>query len=445
MLQDISALPAFEPDAPQQRDPERTPHCLEWRAHYDALGRRLWTEWTTPDGEMRRRDFYWDGDRLAAEILPSGKLRIYQYGSADALSPLQFTEYGSVGAAPESGETYHLFYDASGQALSIENGGGVEVWRAERVDPYGLHELRPCRDIEYSRPGTALDYNLRWPGHYLDPETGLHYNRYRYYDPRLGRYLQSDPIGYEGSPVNLYAYCANPLVQVDVLGLDHEGKVGNSKESGDVDGQEGTSKASENDGRTPPGAPSQRALAAAANDGADGNASPAQLAARRAVAEDFVRKNGMKWDRSLGKAVPLPEKEIAGQIKGVDFNRPVHVGPPPDFPGQLSQWQPPGNYRGSFFSEPQYAPDQLGIGPEGRAWGDGGIVKQKEATSYTFENTDQMPYMKSTAGRIDDDWSIPEHNGDPAVVQPTNGGGEQYLMYGGCDQNNPNIAVASSN
>jgi hypothetical protein len=62
MLQDISALPAFEPDSPQQRDPERTPHCLEWQAHYDALGRRLWSEWTTPEGETRRREFYWDGD-----------------------------------------------------------------------------------------------------------------------------------------------------------------------------------------------------------------------------------------------------------------------------------------------------------------------------------------------------------------------------------------------
>ena len=67
--------------------------------------------------------------------------------------------------------------------------------------------------------GAAVEYNLRWPGHYFDAETGLHYNRYRYYDPGLGRYLTQDPTGYQGSDVNLYAYCSNPLVQVDVLGL----------------------------------------------------------------------------------------------------------------------------------------------------------------------------------------------------------------------------------
>src|SRR5262249_54133098 len=63
-------------------------------------------------------------------------------------------------------------------------------------------------------------YALRFPGHYLDEETGLFYNRFRYYSPRVGRYLQSDPIGQSGG-TNLYAYPANPLVDVDVLGLVH--------------------------------------------------------------------------------------------------------------------------------------------------------------------------------------------------------------------------------
>jgi RHS repeat-associated protein len=78
------------------------------------------------------------------------------------------------------------------------------------VDPYGHIEVHPA---------SQLEYNLRWPGHYYDPETALHYNRYRYYDPALGRYLQTDPLGYEGSPTNLYGYPANPLTDVDVLGL----------------------------------------------------------------------------------------------------------------------------------------------------------------------------------------------------------------------------------
>lgn len=66
-------------------------------------------------------------------------------------------------------------------------------------------------------------------------------NRWRYYDPSLGRYLQSDPLGYAGSPVNLYAYAPNPLVQVDLFGLECEGdKDGGAPKGKKNDGQEDT-------------------------------------------------------------------------------------------------------------------------------------------------------------------------------------------------------------
>jgi RHS repeat-associated protein len=87
----------------------------------------------------------------------------------------------------------------------------------------------------------------RWPGHYYDPETGLHYNRWRYYDPTLGRYLQSDPLGYAGSPVNLYAYAPNPPVQVDLLGLACDSDDGESHPK-DSDGQEGPPRDGADDG-----------------------------------------------------------------------------------------------------------------------------------------------------------------------------------------------------
>uniref|UniRef100_UPI003906475E RHS repeat-associated core domain-containing protein n=1 Tax=Pseudomonas sp. KCJK8670 TaxID=3344558 RepID=UPI003906475E len=59
---------------------------------------------------------------------------------------------------------------------------------------------------------------IRFQGQYHDHETGLHYNRYRYYDPRVGRFVSQDPISYFGG-LNLYAYTLNPLHWVDALGL----------------------------------------------------------------------------------------------------------------------------------------------------------------------------------------------------------------------------------
>ena len=59
---------------------------------------------------------------------------------------------------------------------------------------------------------------LRFQGQYYDTETGLHYNRFRYYDPDIGRFVTLDPIGLLGG-VNLYAYASNPISWIDPLGL----------------------------------------------------------------------------------------------------------------------------------------------------------------------------------------------------------------------------------
>ena len=175
-----------------------------WTAGYDGLCRRTHQAY---GGQTTH--YYWDGDRLAAELGPDGRFRLYIYANESSLSPFLFIDYPSCDAAPAEGRAYLVCSDQVGLPQWIEDSEGAVVWMAADVDPYG-----GIRVAE----GNLVDYNLRFPGHYFDAATGLHYNRFRSYSPELGRYLQSDPIGQSGG-INLYAYVTNPLVRVDVLGL----------------------------------------------------------------------------------------------------------------------------------------------------------------------------------------------------------------------------------
>ncbi|MDQ3254761.1 MAG: RHS domain-containing protein [Acidobacteriota bacterium] len=201
----------------------------EWRADYDPLGRR-----TSKTFGQRRTEFYWDTDRLAAEVREDGHVRIYVYADAFAIVPMLFIEYQSIDADPASGKRYFVFSDHLGTPIKVEDDRGQVVWRA-RLDPYGQAHIPD--DVSVEMP-------LRFPGHYIDSETGLHYNRFRYYSPELGRYLQSDPLGIAGG-INQYAYTANPLKEVDVRGdcadrAKPNEEVGGTEEDGSD--QEGTQK-----------------------------------------------------------------------------------------------------------------------------------------------------------------------------------------------------------
>lgn len=176
----------------------------EWEAGYDGLNRRVFKRW----GEQRW-DYWWDGERLAAERDPAGRLRIYVYVDERARVPFMFIDYDSLTAPAESGRDYYLTTNQVGLPVLVEDSRGRIVWWAEHIDPYGgviVHE------------GAELELNLRFPGHYYDAELELHYNRFRYYDPGLGRYVQPDPIGIAGG-YDIYAYAHNPLAIVDIDGL----------------------------------------------------------------------------------------------------------------------------------------------------------------------------------------------------------------------------------
>ena len=63
----------------------------------------------------------------------------------------------------------------------------------------------------------AREQNLRFQGQYLDRDTGLHYNTFRYYDPDIGRFISPDPIGLNGG-INLSSYAPNPVSWIDPWG-----------------------------------------------------------------------------------------------------------------------------------------------------------------------------------------------------------------------------------
>ena len=86
---------------------------------------------------------------------------------------------------------------------------GKIVWSGE-YDAFGN-----CQEIKPEVGG--IDNPLRFPGQYYDKETGLYYNLNRYYDPKIGRYLQTDPAG---DSLNPYVYAAaNPVNAIDPDGL----------------------------------------------------------------------------------------------------------------------------------------------------------------------------------------------------------------------------------
>ncbi|EBB6987905.1 RHS repeat protein [Salmonella enterica] len=104
----------------------------------------------------------------------------------------------------------HLYHcDHRGLPLALVNVEGKADWSAE-YDAWGnmLRENSPHNLVQH----------IRLPGQQYDEETGLYYNRHRYYDPLQGQYITQDPIGMMGG-WNPYIYPLNPVMDIDPLGL----------------------------------------------------------------------------------------------------------------------------------------------------------------------------------------------------------------------------------
>lgn len=111
-------------------------------------------------------------------------------------------------ASPGTAGLYFIHPDHLGRPQNITSTSGALAWDGQ-FRPFGeVHAL-----------SATIVARLMFPGQLYDPETQLHQNWHRDYDPSTGRYIQSDPIGLDGG-INTYAYVAgNPLTRVDPLGL----------------------------------------------------------------------------------------------------------------------------------------------------------------------------------------------------------------------------------
>ena len=185
------------------------------RMTYDPLGRRIEKTEHGSDGyPLGETQFVWDGLRLLQEHKHS-QTSLYVYDDdgyeplarVDGMGPLQKIRY------------YHN--DLNGLPEQLTETDGHSVWQATyRVWGNTLEEVREPYYIE--------EQNLRFQGQYLDRETGLHFNTFRFYDPDVGRFTTPDPIGLLGG-LNLYQYAPNPLTWIDPWGWACKSAVSGNK------------------------------------------------------------------------------------------------------------------------------------------------------------------------------------------------------------------------
>ncbi|MDH5856535.1 RHS repeat-associated core domain-containing protein [Lampropedia aestuarii] len=102
-----------------------------------------------------------------------------------------------------------------GTPLALSDAQGQIVWAAQ-YDPWGNVQREYNADPEHIRQ------DIRLPGQHHDRSTGLYYNRYRFYDPQLGAYVNQDPIGLRGG-INTYGYAHDPIKIIDPTGLANSG------------------------------------------------------------------------------------------------------------------------------------------------------------------------------------------------------------------------------
>ena len=154
---------------------------------------------------------YEEKDRPQHSIDEFGRIRMLGDEPVENLVTWVYEEGSYVPVAKlQNGERYTIISDYMGRPVEAYNSYGNVVWQAD-YDIYG--DLRNIKGIRDFIPFRQL-------GQYEDDETRLYYNRFRYYDPRIGNYISQDPIRLAGNNPTLYGYVGDCNKWFDLFGLD---------------------------------------------------------------------------------------------------------------------------------------------------------------------------------------------------------------------------------
>ena len=209
---------------------------------YDVFGRRLFKKNQTAQTLTL---FGWDGDLMIWESQQSNnadenytKHYVYEAKSFVPLLQTGYTGFIKLIETPDYSkfqrEPYSIYKDPVWKTETRKNKAELERVAFYHCDQVGTpqtlsNERGECvweivqdtwGNTQQIRASDNLleQSNIRFQGQYYDVETGLHYNRYRYYEPYSGRYVSKDPIGLMGG-LNNSAYVSDPNQWVDPMGL----------------------------------------------------------------------------------------------------------------------------------------------------------------------------------------------------------------------------------
>ena len=169
-------------------------------------------------GAVTTRFVYDEKGHLLGEYDGTGKL-IEETVWLDDLPIATLRPTGGTGT-PTPIDIYYVHADHLGSPRAVTRpSDNAIMWRWDNTDPFGANAAN-----ENPTGQGTFKYALRFPGQYYDAETGTHYNYFRDYDPGIGRYEQSDPIGIRGG-LNSFSYVANS----PALGIDPQGLIQDSR------------------------------------------------------------------------------------------------------------------------------------------------------------------------------------------------------------------------